>query len=67
MLGERDIPHLYSPHSPSLAEAVAKRRPGPVQTPAADSGGVPVGWPGVNSPRLRQQMGLGPKESEDRL
>lgn len=36
---------------------------GPVQTqaPAAGdgSGGVPVGWPGVNSPRLRAQMGLG--------
>jgi hypothetical protein len=43
---------------------------GPVQTwaPAADDGpgGVPVGWPGVNSPRLRAQMGLGsPKKYED--
>ncbi|RYP37881.1 hypothetical protein DL767_002753 [Monosporascus sp. MG133] len=38
---------------------------GPVQTqppePSAGGlgGGVAIGWPGVNSPRLRQQMGLG--------
>jgi hypothetical protein len=36
---------------------------GPVQTrepaPGDELGGVPVGWPGVNSPRLRAQMGLG--------
>ena len=46
------------------ASSLAPLRPrGPVQTRASAAGdrpgGVPVGWPGVNSPRLRAQMGLG--------
>ncbi|KAL3433375.1 hypothetical protein BDV09DRAFT_186749 [Aspergillus tetrazonus] len=33
---------------------------GPVQTLMPEvGGGVAIGWPGVNSPKLRQQMGLG--------
>ncbi|KAL4904227.1 hypothetical protein BDW74DRAFT_155322 [Aspergillus multicolor] len=40
---------------------VVRARSGPVQTkaPGSAGGGVAIGWPGVNSPRLRQQMGLG--------
>lgn len=35
----------------------------PVQTaiPESQSGGVAMGWPGVNSPRLRKMMGLSEK------
>lgn len=47
-------------HVSSLAP-LRLRDPIQTQAPAAGDrpGGVPVGWPGVNSPRLRAQMGLG--------
>lgn len=55
---------IASGSSQPLKRVAAKPR-GPVQTqpPLAgvdsSSGGVAIGWPGVKSPKLRQQMGLG--------
>ncbi|KAK5652943.1 hypothetical protein OQA88_9422 [Cercophora sp. LCS_1] len=48
---------------PHLEGVIARPRGAPVETgsPESDSGGVAMGWPGVNSPRLRKMMGLSDK------
>lgn len=47
------------PHGRSAATGTAAS---PRQTTDTVAGGVPTGWPGINSPRYRKIMGLGPKE-----
>lgn len=46
----------------SPPDVVVPRGPAPTQN--AQGGGVAIGWPGVHSPKLRQQMGLDAREGE---
>ena len=63
----------YCVHGPDTPAAQGAGKREPRQSPAKETasprkrsegaaGGVPVGWPGVDSPRYRKIMGLGPKD-----